>query len=131
MLIILLNWQFDRFEETTRTLETSLLAEKQHSTGIMSQLAETKEEIGELQKKFTDASRTNDMLQDSLKRFSSHAALITQCNHTSTTDMSIILMFQLAKYISPTSIQALIFMFLSANICYFGRTLWCSSFHSN
>ncbi|KAM0843588.1 hypothetical protein ACQ4PT_057616 [Festuca glaucescens] len=63
----------ERFEETTRTLETSLLAEKQHSTGIMSQLAETKEEIGELQKKFTDASRTNDMLQDSLKRFEENA----------------------------------------------------------
>jgi hypothetical protein len=89
MLIILVNWQFDRLEETARTLETSLLAEKQHSTGIMSQLIETKEEIEELQKKFTDASRANDVLQDSFKRFSSHATLITQCNHTSTTDMSI------------------------------------------
>ena len=61
-----------------------MLAEKQHSAAIMSQLAETKEEIEELQKKFTDANRTNDTLQDSLKRFSSHVALITQCNHTST-----------------------------------------------
>uniref|UniRef100_A0ACD5TEB0 Uncharacterized protein n=1 Tax=Avena sativa TaxID=4498 RepID=A0ACD5TEB0_AVESA len=62
-----------RLEETARTLETSLLAEKQHSTGIMSQLAETKEEIEELQKKFTDASRTNDVLQDSLKRSEENA----------------------------------------------------------
>ncbi|CAM0954276.1 unnamed protein product [Alopecurus aequalis] len=63
----------ERLEETARTLETSLLAEKQHSTGIMSQLAETKEEIEELQKKFTDANRTNDMLQDSLKRSEENA----------------------------------------------------------
>uniref|UniRef100_A0ACD5T7Z5 Uncharacterized protein n=1 Tax=Avena sativa TaxID=4498 RepID=A0ACD5T7Z5_AVESA len=62
-----------RLEETARTLETSLLAEKQHSTGIMSQLADTKEEIEELQKKFTDASRTNDVLQDSLKRSEENA----------------------------------------------------------
>ncbi|KAM3412160.1 hypothetical protein ACQJBY_003690 [Aegilops geniculata] len=64
----------ERLEEAARTFETSLLAEKQHSAAIMSQLAETKEEIEELQKKFTDANRTNDMLQDSLKRLEETAA---------------------------------------------------------
>lgn len=66
-----------------------MLAEKQHSAAIMSQLAETQEGIEELQKKFTDANRTNDLLQDSLKRFISHFILITQCYHTSTIDTSI------------------------------------------
>ncbi|EMS55825.1 Myosin-J heavy chain [Triticum urartu] len=64
----------ERLEEAARTFETSLLAEKQHSAAIMSQLAETKEEIEELQKKFTDANRTNDTLQDSLKRLEETAA---------------------------------------------------------
>ncbi|XP_044981103.1 myosin-5-like isoform X2 [Hordeum vulgare subsp. vulgare] len=64
----------ERLEEAARTFETSLLAEKQHGAAIMSQLAETKEEIEELQKKFTDANRTNDMLQDSLKRLEETAA---------------------------------------------------------
>nr|AAV59392.1 unknown protein [Oryza sativa Japonica Group] len=59
----------DRFEETATTLETSLLAEKQHSAAIMSQLAETKQGNEELQKKLADVNRTNDILQDSLKRF--------------------------------------------------------------
>uniref|UniRef100_A0A0E0C753 Myosin motor domain-containing protein n=1 Tax=Oryza meridionalis TaxID=40149 RepID=A0A0E0C753_9ORYZ len=58
-----------RFEETATTLETSLLAEKQHSAAIMSQLAETKQGNEELQKKLADVNRTNDILQDSLKRF--------------------------------------------------------------
>uniref|UniRef100_A0A0E0A235 Myosin motor domain-containing protein n=1 Tax=Oryza glumipatula TaxID=40148 RepID=A0A0E0A235_9ORYZ len=58
-----------RFEETATTLETSLLAEKQHSAAIMSQLAETKQGNEELQKKLADINRTNDILQDSLKRF--------------------------------------------------------------
>jgi myosin-5 len=46
-----------------------LLAEKQHSAAIMSQLAETKQGNEELQKKLADVNRTNDILQDSLKRF--------------------------------------------------------------
>ncbi|KAF0924298.1 hypothetical protein E2562_009998 [Oryza meyeriana var. granulata] len=63
-----------RFEETAITLETSLLAEKQHSAAIMSQLAETKQGNEELQRKLADANRTNDLLQDSLKRFEENAA---------------------------------------------------------
>ncbi|XP_010231102.1 myosin-11 isoform X2 [Brachypodium distachyon] len=62
-----------RLEETATTFETSLLAEKQHGAAIISQLAETQKEIDELQKKFTEASKTNEMLQDSLKRFEENA----------------------------------------------------------
>ncbi|XP_015693143.1 myosin-9-like isoform X2 [Oryza brachyantha] len=62
-----------RFEETATTLETSLLAEKQHSAAIMSQLAEMKQGNEELQKKLADANRTNNLLQDSLKRFEENA----------------------------------------------------------
>ena len=65
-------------------METSLLAEKQQSTAIFSQLAEAQQDIEVLQKKFADANRTNDLLQDSLKRLFSHVTLITQCYHTST-----------------------------------------------
>ncbi|KAG8086217.1 hypothetical protein GUJ93_ZPchr0010g8727 [Zizania palustris] len=62
-----------RFEETATMLETKLLTEKQHSAAIISQLAETKQGNEELQKKLTDANRTNDLLQDSLKRFEENA----------------------------------------------------------
>uniref|UniRef100_A0A0D9WJ42 Myosin motor domain-containing protein n=1 Tax=Leersia perrieri TaxID=77586 RepID=A0A0D9WJ42_9ORYZ len=62
-----------RFEETAKTLETSLVAEKQHSAAIMSQIAEVKQGNEELQKKLADANRTNDLLQDSLKRFEDNA----------------------------------------------------------
>jgi len=54
-------------------LETSLLAEKQQSTAIFSQLAEAQQDIEVLQKKFADANRTNDLLQDSLKRCEENA----------------------------------------------------------
>ena len=60
-------------------METSLLAEKQQSTAIFSQLAEAQQDIEVLQKKFADANRTNDLLQDSLKRLFSHVTLIPQC----------------------------------------------------
>ncbi|KAL6851666.1 hypothetical protein ACP4OV_020230 [Aristida adscensionis] len=62
-----------RLEETASTLETSLLAEKQQSTSIMLQLAETQQGIEVLQKKFADANKTNDLLQNSLKRFEENA----------------------------------------------------------
>jgi myosin V len=65
-------------------LEASLLAEKQQSTAIFSQLAEAQQDIEVLQKKFADANRTNDLLQDSLKRLFSHVTLITQRYHAST-----------------------------------------------
>ena len=56
-----------------------MLAEKQQSTAIFSQLAEAQQDIKVLQKKFADANRTNDLLQDSLKRLFSHVTLIPQC----------------------------------------------------
>ncbi|KAG2626120.1 hypothetical protein PVAP13_3KG321543 [Panicum virgatum] len=62
-----------RLEVTATTLETSLLAEKQKSTAIFSQLAEAQQDIEVLQKKFADANRTNDLLQDSLKRCEENA----------------------------------------------------------
>lgn len=62
-----------------------MLAEKQQSTAIISQLAEAQQGIKILQKKFADTSRTNDLLQDSLKRLTSHVTLITGCYHTSIT----------------------------------------------
>ncbi|KAK3138149.1 hypothetical protein QOZ80_5AG0365180 [Eleusine coracana subsp. coracana] len=58
-----------RLEETAAALETSLLAEKHQSTVATSQLAETQQAMEVLKKKFVDANRTNDLLQDSLKRF--------------------------------------------------------------
>ncbi|XP_021303107.1 myosin-17 isoform X4 [Sorghum bicolor] len=57
-----------RLEETATTLETSLLSEKQQNTAIISQLAEAQQGIEVLQKKFEDANKTIDLLQDSLKR---------------------------------------------------------------
>ncbi|GJM89587.1 hypothetical protein PR202_ga05793 [Eleusine coracana subsp. coracana] len=57
-----------RLEETAAALETSLLAEKHQSTVATSQLAETQQAMEVLKKKFVDANRTNDLLQDSLKR---------------------------------------------------------------
>ncbi|RCV16773.1 hypothetical protein SETIT_3G164800v2 [Setaria italica] len=62
-----------RLEETVTTLETSLLAEKQQSTATFSQLTEAQQGIEVLQKKFADARRTNDLLQDSLKRCEENA----------------------------------------------------------
>ncbi|AQK88037.1 Myosin family protein with Dil domain [Zea mays] len=57
-----------RLEETAATLETSLLSEKQQSTAIISQLTEAQQDIQVLQKKFADANKTIELLQDSLKR---------------------------------------------------------------
>ncbi|XP_066368156.1 myosin-17-like isoform X10 [Miscanthus floridulus] len=57
-----------RLEETAAALETSLLSEKHQSTAIISQLAEAQQGVEVLQKKFADANKTIDLLQDSLKR---------------------------------------------------------------
>ncbi|XP_066368151.1 myosin-17-like isoform X6 [Miscanthus floridulus] len=64
------NFQDDiqRLEETAAALETSLLSEKHQSTAIISQLAEAQQGVEVLQKKFADANKTIDLLQDSLKR---------------------------------------------------------------
>ncbi|CAL4902054.1 unnamed protein product [Urochloa decumbens] len=62
-----------RLEETVTTLETSLLTEKQQSTATFSQLAEAQQCVEVLQKKFADANKTNDLLQDSLKRCEENA----------------------------------------------------------
>ncbi|OEL35583.1 Myosin-17, partial [Dichanthelium oligosanthes] len=62
-----------RLEETATALETSLLAEKQQSTATFSQLAEAQQGVEVLQKKFADANRTNDLLQDSLKKCEENA----------------------------------------------------------
>ncbi|CAL5096008.1 unnamed protein product [Urochloa decumbens] len=62
-----------RLEETVTILETSLLTEKQQSTATFSQLAEAQQCIEVLQKKFADANKTNDLLQDSLKRCEENA----------------------------------------------------------
>lgn len=59
-------------------LETSLLAEKQRSTAIFSKLTEAQQGIEVLQNKYADASSTNDLLQDSLKRFISYVTLLQQ-----------------------------------------------------
>lgn len=54
-----------------------MLSEKQQNTAIISQLAEAQQGIEVLQKKFEDANKTIDLLQDSLKRLTSHVTLIT------------------------------------------------------
>nr|AGT17069.1 hypothetical protein SHCRBa_198_P02_F_140 [Saccharum hybrid cultivar R570] len=59
--------------ETAAALETSLLSEKHQSTAIISQLAEAQQGVEVLQKKFADANKTIDLLQDSLKRCEDNA----------------------------------------------------------
>jgi myosin-5 len=54
-----------------------LLSEKHQSTAIISQLAEAQQGVEVLQKKFADANKTIDLLQDSLKRLTSHVTLIS------------------------------------------------------
>ncbi|XP_066312428.1 myosin-17-like isoform X2 [Miscanthus floridulus] len=57
-----------RHEENMAALETSLRSERQQNDAIMKQLAESRGEIGELQRKLEDAYARNGLLQDSLQR---------------------------------------------------------------
>ena len=59
-------------------METSLRSEKQQTDVIMKQLADSRGEIGELQRKLEDADGRNGLLQDSLQRLHSYLRLI-QC----------------------------------------------------
>jgi len=66
-----------RHEENMAALETSLRSERQQNDAIMKQLAESRGEIGELQRKLEDAYARNGLLQDSLQRFHSYLKSIS------------------------------------------------------